>query len=306
LSFKGDGIQSIAALSLRRAEARSRAGNRSTLLLIEEPEAHLHPGAARKLRLILEDISKTVQIGMTTHNPVFVDRSRPSNNVIVEGNRARVATTIEEIRVQLGVIASDNLLHADLVLLVEGETDAKALSKILSDSSTIVGEALNAGRLAIAGAGGCDRIPYQANLIKGELCEVQAFLDFDSPGRGAAKAALDRGLLEVREVSYASCRGTREAEIEDLYSVEAYQTEFLAEFGVTLPSKTFNRNRGKWSSRMSAAFLDQGHDWEASSLRAKLLLSEIAARRGEAVLDASMRGPVDALVATLESRLSRT
>lgn len=145
-----------------------------------------------------------------------------------------------------------------------------------------------------------------ANLIKGELCEVQTFLDFDPAGRAAAKAALDRGLLEVKEVTYTSCRGNREAETEDLYSVEAYQAEFLAEFGVALPSKAFNRNRGKWSSRMRAPFLDQGHDWEPSSLRATVLLSEIAARRGAAVLNAAMRGPVDALVAALESRLSQT
>ena len=303
LRLKGDGIQSIAALSLRRAATTTRAGKRDLVLLIEEPEAHLHPGAARKLRAILEDIAKSIQIVMTTHNPVFVDRSKPSNNVIVAGHRARAATSVDEIREQLGVHASDNLRHADIVLLVEGETDRRALTELLPMSSSVLRDSLASGKLTVEAAGGSDRLSYHASVIKSALCEVHAFLDFDASGRGAAASAQARSILGPDEISFSSCRGAREAEIEDMFNVAIYAPAIATAYGVTLPSTRFNRSSGKWSSRMQAAFLDQGRDWTAVQSAAKALIAELVATTPSLALNPAMRGPFDALVLSLEIRL---
>jgi hypothetical protein len=303
LAAKGDGVQSIAALSLRRAATQSRAAEKNLILLIEEPEAHLHPGAARKLRGVLQDVARTAQVVMTTHNAVFVDRARPSNNVIVEGNRARVATSIEDIRTQLGLVASDNLRNAELVLLVEGATDALVLKSVLAHLSPDLDAAIGAGRLAIEPAGGSDRVPFHASVLKMNLCHVHAFLDYDAAGRGAAAASQNRGILDASEVQFVTARGRAEAELEDVFEVATYAPAILTTFGVTLPSAEFNQTRAKWSGRMEAAFLAAGKDWDQSKEPAKALVAATVAADPANALNAR-RSPVEALVQSLERHLA--
>ena len=216
LKFKGDGVQSIAALSLRRAATTTRAGTKDLLLLVEEPEAHLHPGAAQASRDSQRISRSPSQIVMTTHNPVFVDRHRAANNVIVEGNRARVAQSIDEICEQLGVQASDNLRHAELVLLVEGETDRVAVRSLLHASSPSLAEALGSGRLTVDAAGGADRISYHASLIKSALCDVHVLLDYDAAGREQQRAAQARAILLPSEISFYRAAATAKQRLRTL------------------------------------------------------------------------------------------
>lgn len=56
LDRKGDGIQSLAAIALLRRAAMDRGQNRTFVLAVEEPEAHLHPFAVRELRSVLGQI----------------------------------------------------------------------------------------------------------------------------------------------------------------------------------------------------------------------------------------------------------
>ena len=63
---------------------------------------------------------------MTTHCPLFVDRTSIKSNILVHKNKAVPAKDVRQIRDILGVRASDNLQNAELVLLVEGEEDRKA------------------------------------------------------------------------------------------------------------------------------------------------------------------------------------
>lgn len=306
LRFKGDGVQSIAALSLMRAAMEARARGRDLILAIEEPEAHLHPGAIHRLRAVLQDIASTTQIVLTTHHPVFVDRRRAANNVIVQASRAKPAKTIDEVRECLGVHASDNLRHADLVLLVEGENDRLAVESLLRNNSESVGSALDAGRLIIVATSGADRMPFHASLLKASMVSVHALLDFDQPAKSAAKQSIDKGYLHPHEITHTTCRGNGEAELEDLYDVAAYSEAIRSGFGVTLPSEAFNRSRSKWSGRMATAFADQGRDWDALAMQVKQAVSSAVAGSPEAALRDSMRAPFDALVKSLEAALEST
>lgn len=304
LSFKGDGVQSIAALSLMRARSAQRAAGRDVILAVEEPEAHLHPAAIHRLRSVLQDISTTTQVVMTTHHPAFVDRVVPGNNVIVQSGHARCAKTIEEVRVSLGVLASDNLRNAELVLFVEGETDRVALSALLAAHSIVVSSALASGRLRFEVLGGADKLPYFASLVRNALASAHAFLDFDQSGRQGAGATQRAGSLLPPEVTYASARGNGEAEIEDMYCVEIYAQRVRDDYGVQLPSEAYRRSRMKWSGRMGVAFADQGQDWDACSSAVKQAVAESVAARPADALHPAMRGPFDALVTSLEKRLS--
>lgn len=304
LRFKGDGVQSIAALSLMRAAMAARAGERDLILAVEEPEAHLHPGAIHRLRNVLQDIAATTQIVITTHHPVFVDRRRAQNNVIVQGSRAGPAANIGEVRECLGVHASDNLRHADLVLLVEGESDRLGVESLVRHASGEIGAALDAGRFVIVATAGADRLPFHASLLRSSLVSVHALLDYDAPGRSAAQISVAKAYLLPTEISMTSCRGAREAEIEDMYSVRTYAPAVASSFGVNLPSPAFNRSRSKWSGRMAAAFNEQGKDWDAVAVQVKQTVAATVAADAADGLSTAMRAPFDALVQTLEQRLS--
>lgn len=305
LSYKGDGAQSLAALSLIRSASEARAKGRDLILAVEEPEAHLHPGAVHQLRVVLRELADRSQVVMTTHHPAFVDRARPSSNVIVQAGRARPAKTIHEIRDCLGIEASDNLRNAQLVLLLEGDSDRTALGAILPTLSPSLRAAMESGALALESASGAQRIPAHAAVLKGYLCEVHVAFDFDEQGRAAARKCTESGHLAPAEYTFMSFRGASESELEDVYRVTGYAADVQRHWNVRLPSPEFNRARSKWSGRMAAAFHGQGQDWESHAAEVKLAVAQSAATAPNDALDETRRGPLLALVARLEERLAQ-
>lgn len=109
LSAKGDGVQSLAALALMRHSSQSRNAGKEVLIALEEPESHLHPGAIRRLRDVLVELSSRSQVILTTHNAIFTNRDEVGQNIIVEKNRAYPAKSVKEVRNILGVRLDDNL-----------------------------------------------------------------------------------------------------------------------------------------------------------------------------------------------------
>jgi len=179
LSRKGDGVQSLAALSLMRHASEVGASGKQLILAIEEPESHLHPNAIHQLKAVITDIARKHQVIMTTHCPLFVDRTSIKSNIIVFNRKAAPARDIRQIRDVLGVRASDNLQHAELVLLVEGEDDRKAIRTLLQDQSRILASALTQGALGIESLLGGSNLSYKLSQVREALCQSHCFLDND-------------------------------------------------------------------------------------------------------------------------------
>jgi putative ATP-dependent endonuclease of the OLD family len=102
------------------------------IFAMEEPENSLHPKAQRQLLGVIQEISSVNQVIVTTHSPVFIDRSKYESNILLtrtaSGNTiAKVfePTDIQEVRVDLGIRASDALLKGggNCAVLVEGSTE---------------------------------------------------------------------------------------------------------------------------------------------------------------------------------------
>jgi putative ATP-dependent endonuclease of the OLD family len=113
LSQKGDGVKSLVAIALAKASAEGTAGDKNLILAIEEPEAHLHSGAVHTLRALLEDIAKKRQVIISTHEPALVRRDNAAANILVQGNKAKPADSLEEVRKVLGVQLTENLGSVD-------------------------------------------------------------------------------------------------------------------------------------------------------------------------------------------------
>lgn len=128
---RGAGTQNNLIIALFRLIADLDANSR-LILAMEEPENSLHPKAQRQLLSVIQQLSSKSQAIVTTHSPVFIDRARFENNVLMTrtaaGNSVAKAfnlSMLSDVRADLGIRASDALLKGggNCAILVEGRTE---------------------------------------------------------------------------------------------------------------------------------------------------------------------------------------
>lgn len=304
LEAKGDGVQSLAALGMMRHASETGARGRNLVIAIEEPESHLHPRAIHEFKEVILELAKKHQVLLTSHNPLFVDRVNLRSNIIVNSTKAQPAGTVEDIREILGVRASDNLRHAELVLVVEGEEDRAALEPLIRHASRSMDAAVKSGSLAFDTLGGAGNLTYKLGLLRDSMCLWHCFLDDDDAGRRAFNSAENEGLTSHSAVHFSSCDGKSEAEVEDLYDPAVYAPMLKNIYGVDVNHPKFRTAR-KWSARMRDVFKSQGKHWD-DNLEAvvKRKVASTVAERPDSALLIARRGPFDALVKALEEKLA--
>ena len=300
LEYKGDGVKSLAALGLLKDKEVFQG---ASVVAIEEPESHLHPGAMHSLREVLDLLTANNQVVLTTHCPLFVDRTSIGRNILIDRSKAKPARDISSIRSLLGVRASDNLVNASHVLVVEGDEDVIALSSILPAMSPIIAKALKQYHLVIEPIGGAGNLSYKLSLLSNALCVSHVLLDNDESGKKAYAKAIEERALRVADATFVNCRGMVQSEMEDTFDLPAYQNEVLAEFGVDLSDSSF-RGNAKWSDRVRACFEKQGKPWsDAMKAQVKAVVAEAVAKRPVDALNSHKRSAIDALVSALERQL---
>lgn len=306
LAHKGDGVQSLAALALMRHASEIGGKGKSFVIAIEEPESHLHPSAIRALRRVIDELAQKYQVVITTHSPLFVDRLNVRSNIIVNENRAVPARSIDEIRSILGVRASDNLQHAELVLVVEGDEDVTAIRALMKDYSPTLANAIESGKLAFETLAGGSNLSYVIGLLRDALlCSFHCFLDNDDCGRDSYKRANLDGLVEVADVNFSIVSGMDDSEIEDLYDLSFYKELIQNQFNVSLDNNAkFRTNKKKWSDRVRDVFKASGKAWDPSvEMAVKAKLADFVAANPRAALSAQKRGVIDNLGQTLLRKL---
>ena len=301
LERKGDGVQSLAAISLLRGVSTP---DRNVILALEEPESHLHPSAIHRLREVIDELSRQHQVVVTTHCPLFVDRAHIQSNIIVSGNMARPAKSTAEIRNVLGVRASDNLIHANWVLVVEGESDARAMRALLSAESASLRSALRNAHLVVDHLFGAGKLSYKLTELRNMLCGLHVFVDNDDSGRGATERAQADGLLKPLDLHLATCPGKKNSEWEDLLALDLYGDWVQTTYGVALKGPTF-QNSKSWSDRMAETFHASGKPWnDKIKGEVKTRISELVEQQTASALNSSTRSAFDNLKAALEQKVA--
>lgn len=109
------------------------------IVLIEEPEVHLHPGLERALHSYLSEKKDTTQIFISTHSTNFLDVSESQNVYILSRGENKltslehVATGDELLRIpeEIGLRPSTVLMF-DRLVFVEGPSDEEILRRLSS------------------------------------------------------------------------------------------------------------------------------------------------------------------------------
>ena len=120
------------------------------IVLLEEPELHLHPNLQRKL---LEQLARySVQFIATTHSPAVVNSFAHSGGRVFrtefqnseKRTTARQVSGLTELRGLIGSIGASpaDVVWADTVLLVEGSNDVPAFKAWLWKAPSYAGQSV--------------------------------------------------------------------------------------------------------------------------------------------------------------------
>lgn len=156
-----------------------RAGAGHTVVLIDEPDAYLHPHLSQRLIQALESgVGADGQLIVATHSPSILDGVSPNGILRLSHRQAPRLVATESDRVELyrsaGFRASA-LTQSDLLLITEGESDSVLLS-LLFPALT---------RASVRSAGGKARV----------LREVEQLAPYELPVLGVVDRDVNVGFV---------------------------------------------------------------------------------------------------------------
>ena len=183
MSARSEGFKQFISLILSLSIETKKLKNYNKLIIIDEPESHLHPSGIRDLRDELLEIGKDNYLFVSTHSPFLVDRKNKERNIIIKKNNSAI-TEKKEIKNE-GDLRDDEVLdeafginiYKDLLtpfrILVEGASDRTILRKAFSLKGVQYG--------ITNGAGG--NIVQIASKLNNDEIDVLILVDDDAKGR---------------------------------------------------------------------------------------------------------------------------
>ena len=214
---------------------KMKSGNKSSILLLDEPGSNLHPKGAKDLLKSFDDIADTSQILYTTHNPflairncvdslIFVDKSATEGTKI---KRKSYLNKYQILRKELGILLNDSFLIGDVNLIVEGATEKLAFHRLFQMEKYQELEWLN-----IYNADGVTNVSQTLNYLGKNNLNLSGlvFMDSDEQAKkektkkGYANTILEKN-WESLEVNDAF-KDTQEKTFEDLFPQKLYVDAF--------------------------------------------------------------------------------
>lgn len=254
LDDKGDGIISLVAMSLLNI---SHENSKNSLVLIDEPEAHLHSGAILELKKTLESLDSKSQIIISTHHQLFVDRNNIRQNYFVENGNVNSVNSLREIRKGLGISLSENLINAELIILVEGETDKTILSHLISLASPALSKRFNNNTLVVLSTKGVKNLQSQLMFYSNSICDIRVLVDNDKSSIEISDKLVRQKLLSNHQLFYTTHYEKDESEIEDMLDDEIVNKVIQDYYGIDISVRDVSKAK-RFSDRINDVLLTFG------------------------------------------------
>ena len=135
------------------------------------------------------------------------------------------------------------------------------------------------------------------------MCLAHSFLDYDHCGLKAQQKAEQDGLLLIADVTFTTCNGQNESELEDMFDENLYSAMLQHRYGVSTLHPKF-KGHDKWSDRLARTFKLMGKPWsDQIEAKVKAEVAELVEANPATALNAHRRSSFDALVIALETKL---
>lgn len=139
ISERSEGAKQFLSLILSLSIETTNHERKNELILIDEPEVHLHPSGIRDLAKELLKIGRDNYVFLATHSPFMIDKTHKERHYIVKKNKKAI-TEITKIKDTDNIIDDEVLneafginVYRDLLnphsILVEGASDKLILQK---------------------------------------------------------------------------------------------------------------------------------------------------------------------------------
>lgn len=139
---RSEGARHFLSLILSLSIESKHSQLKNQLILIDEPEAHLHPSGIRDLSKELLRIGINNYLFVSTHSPFLVDKKKKERHIIIKKNSSALTEKIhieghasiiddEVLREAFGLEVYKDLLNPHSIL-VEGASDKMLLQKALA------------------------------------------------------------------------------------------------------------------------------------------------------------------------------
>lgn len=247
MAQRSDGFKQFVSLILSLSAQNDSNNLKNNIILIDEPEVHLHPSGVKYMRDEILKIGKNNNVIVATHSQHMVDTTTSERHWIVQKNKSETSilqingdTPIEDDKVLASAFGL-NLLKELLpknIIIVEGGDD----KNIISHSLKLLN---NKFFYSIKSAGGATKIPGFASLLADE--DIPAFILFDSDKEGKDNK---KRILDNQKEAYSAknvftlkdlCPTLpNDSTIEDLYP-----TGFVKEFFEREMDANFSLDKSK-------------------------------------------------------------
>ncbi|HEU4965432.1 MAG TPA: AAA family ATPase, partial [Bacilli bacterium] len=215
---------------------RAESMTSSSIILIDEPGLYLHPTAQKDMLKILETLSESNQIVLTTHSPYLIDTDRLDRVRLITKDTDSEETTVENkihrngdkdtLRPIISAIGYDINqgvgISSKVNIITEGMSDYYYLMAFVQLVLP------NSEHIKVIPAIGASQIPNIASILIGWGAPLLVLLDNDAEGKGIATKLKNKLGLEIEEDIFFVSSQNGEA-IEDLFTKEDFYRYVLRE-----------------------------------------------------------------------------
>jgi predicted ATP-dependent endonuclease of OLD family len=243
MNHRSDGFKQFVSLILSLSAQNNSDKLKNHIILIDEPEVHLHPSGIRYMRDELLKIGKNNYVFVATHSHYLIDTKTKERHWIVEKSKKTNISQLSEtanfnddevISKAFGFDLMKELIPQN-ILLVEGYGDKLIYNHVLSLIEKTI-------HYSIKSSGGCSKVYSIASLMSDE--EIFSIIVVDDDDEGIkAKADILKSLksfynlnsvFTIRDILGTLPQG---ATLEDLFPLDFVKDFFDKEF-----SKIFSIN----------------------------------------------------------------